>query len=150
MLHDASDDEALIRTRMTRSSFADRSDDYREADVEAIVQWYAPDAISMPTHHHALFGQDEIRDWYVKRTGHGHERNAISEVDSVDIVGDVAVVVGTFRVTRAPEEGVSALDHGGRYLAVMRKVDGEWRMWRDMDTPSPDADKYYEKQPRGW
>ena len=31
----------------------------------------------------------------------------------------------------------------------MRKIDGEWRMWRDMDTPSPDADKYYEKQPRG-
>ena len=32
----------------------------------------------------------------------------------------------------------------------MRKIDGEWRMWREMDTPSPDADKYYEKQPRGW
>ena len=94
MSQDASEDEALIRARMTRSSFADRSDDYREADVGAIVQWYAPDAISMPAHHHALYGQDEIRDWYVKRTGHGHERNAISEVDSVDIVGDIAVVVG--------------------------------------------------------
>ena len=104
----------------------------------------------MPCNHHALFGHDDIRSWYAKRTGEGYERNAISEVDSIDIVGDIAVVVGTFRVTRAPEEGVAALDHGGRYLSVMRKIDGEWRMWRDMDTPSPDADKYYEKQPRGW
>ena len=32
-----------------------------------------------------------------------------------DFWGD-AVVVGTFRVTCAPEEGVAALDHGGRYL----------------------------------
>jgi uncharacterized protein (TIGR02246 family) len=150
MAEDVTDDEATIRALMTRSSFRDGSDSYREADLDAIVQWYLPDAISMPAHHHAMFGHDEIRSWYVKRTGVGYERNAISEVDSVDIVGDLAIVVGTFRVTRKPEEGVAALDHGGRYLAVMRKIDGQWRMWRDMDTPSPDADKYYEKQPRGW
>lgn len=150
MSQDTSNDEALLRARMTRSSFQDDRDDYRQADLDAILQWYAPDAISMPCNHHALFGHDDIRAWYAKRTGEGYERNAISEVDSIDIVGDLAVVVGTFRVTRAPEEGVAALDHGGRYLSVMRKIDGEWRMWRDMDTPSPDADKYYEKQPRGW
>jgi uncharacterized protein (TIGR02246 family) len=147
---DLNEDEQLIRARMTRSSWRNASDDYRQSDLDAILQWYAPDAISMPPNHHALFGHDQIRAWYDKRTGGDYEMNAISEVDSIDVVGDIAVVVGTFRVTRTPEEGVAGLDHGGRFLAVMRKIDGEWRMWRDMDTPSPDADKYYLKQPRGW
>jgi ketosteroid isomerase-like protein len=142
-------DEELIRSRMTRSSWGD-VEEYGQADVEGMLQWYAPDAISMPHDHHALFGHDDIRAWYEKRTGGGFEMNAISEVDSIDVVGDIAVVVGTFRVTRKPEAGIAGLDHGGRYLAVMRKVDGEWRMWRDMDTRSPDADKYYDRQPRGW
>jgi len=150
MSQETSNDEEQIRAMMTRSSFGDAADDYRQADLDAIVQWYAPDAISMPCNHHALFDHDDIRAWYAKRTGEGHERNAISDVDSVDVVGDLAIVVGTFRVTRAPEEGVAALDHGGRYLAVLRRIDGQWRMWRDMDQTSPDADKYYLKQPRGW
>ncbi len=150
MSNQTSNDEEIIRARMTRSSFQDGSEEYKQGDLDAIVQWYAPDAISIPYNHHAMFGHDDIRAWYVKRSGEGYERNAISEVDSIDVIGDIAVVVGTFRVTRKPEEGVAGLDHGGRYLAVMRKIDGEWRMWRDMDTPSPDADKYYEKQPRGW
>jgi ketosteroid isomerase-like protein len=150
MAKEASNEEQQIREMMTRSSFSNASDEYRQADLDAIVQWYAPDAISMPSGHHALFGHDEIRAWYAKRTGEGHQRSAISQVDSVDVVGDIAIVVGTFRVTRAPEEGVAALDHGGRYLSVLRRVDGQWRMWRDMDTTSPDADKYYFKQPRGW
>jgi ketosteroid isomerase-like protein len=75
--------------------------------------------------------------------------NIVTEIDSVDVVGDIAVTTGTFRVTRAPEDGVAGLDHGGRWLSVMRKIDGKWKMWRDMDTPSPDADVYYRRLPRG-
>ena len=61
----------------------------------------------MPANHHYLRGHDEIRSWYAKRTG-DYERNIETEVDAIDIVGDIAVVVGTFRVSRAPEEGVAA------------------------------------------
>ena len=94
MSQEASNDAEEIRALMTRSSFANGTDDYRQADLDAIVQWYAPDAISMPSGHHVLFGHDEIRTWYAKRTGEGHERNVVSEVDSVDVVGDVAIVGG--------------------------------------------------------
>ena len=64
-------------------------------------------------------------------------------------VRDIAITSGIFRVTRKPEDGVTGLDHGGRYLAVMKRVEGEWLMWRDMDTPSPDADVFYNRLPRG-
>ena len=66
-----------------------------------------------------------------------------------DFWGD-AVVVGTFRVTCRARRGRRRARPRRPVPSVMRKIDGEWRMWREMDTPSPDADKYYEKQPRGW
>ena len=85
----------------------------------------------------------------VQRSTGDYEMNAISEVDSIDIVGDVAVLVGIFRVTRHAEDGVAGLDHAGRWLAVMKKVDGKWLMWRDIDTPSPDANVLYHRLPPG-
>ena len=62
-----------------------------------------------------MHGHDEIRTWYARRTG-DYDMNIVSEVNSVDVVGDVAVLTGIFRVTRAPEEGVAGLDHGGRWI----------------------------------
>ena len=143
------DEERALKAGMAQSSWKDTSVDYRERDLDRIVDRYAPDAISIPANHHALQGHDEIRAWYAKRTG-DYEMNVQAAVDAIDIVGDLAVVVGTFRVTRAPEEGVAGLDHGGRFLSVMRRIDGEWRMWRDMDSPSPDADVFYDRLERGW
>jgi ketosteroid isomerase-like protein len=143
------EEERALKEGMSRSSWKEMEDEYRARDLDQLVARYAPDAISIPANHHALQGHDEIRAWYATRTG-DYEMNVTAEVDSVDIVGDLAVVVGIFRVTRRPEEGVAGLDHGGRFLSVMRKIDGEWRMWRDMDSPSPDADVFYDRLPRGW
>jgi ketosteroid isomerase-like protein len=121
---------------------------YSGRKLDLIVGRYAPDALSIPANHGALRGRDELREWYTRRLG-DYEMNAVSQMDSVDIVGDIAITSGIFRVTRKPEEGVAGLDHGGRYLTVMRRVDGEWLLWRDMDTPSPDADILYGRLPRG-
>jgi ketosteroid isomerase-like protein len=142
------DEEAALVARMTRNSWAQQDDSYHVADLDQLVQLYAPDAISIPANQPAMHGHDEIRAYYARRTG-DYEMHAVSEVESVDVVGDVAVLTGIFRVTRRPEDGVAGLDHAGRWLAVMRKVDGEWKMWRDIDSPSPDADVLYHRLPRG-
>jgi ketosteroid isomerase-like protein len=142
-------EERGLAEHLNRSSWKDIDDGFREHNIDVITALYAPDAISIPADHKALRGHDEIRTWYAKRTN-GFRLFIESQVDSVDIVGDLAIVVGVFRACRPVEEGVAGLDHGGRYLAVYRKIDGEWKMWRDMDTPSPDADIFYSRQPRGW
>ena len=64
-------------------------------------------------------------------------------VTNVDIVDDLAIVIATFRVTRDPEEGVAAVDHAGNWLAVFKRDGGDWKLWRDMDTNSPDGDHWY-------
>jgi uncharacterized protein (TIGR02246 family) len=148
-LDSLTEEERQLAAGLRRSSWKESSDEYHVRDLDALTDRYAPDAISIPANHHFLRGHDEIRAWYAKRTG-DYDMNIETDVDAVDIVGDIAVVVGTFRVCRAPEEGVTALDHGGRYLMVMKRIDGEWKMWRDMDSPSPDADIFYGRLPRGW
>lgn len=142
------DEESQLVAQWTRSSWTQTGDPYRDLDLDELVLAYAPDAISIPANHPAMAGHSEIRAWYARRVG-DYEMNVESDVDSIDIVGDIAVLVGTFRVTRRPEHGVAALDHAGRWLSVLRRIDGVWRMWRDMDTPSPDGDRYYEKLARG-
>jgi ketosteroid isomerase-like protein len=143
-------EERAFMEQMNQSSWQDDSIDYRERNLDRLVERYAPDAISIPANHTALWGHDDIRAWYSRRTGGDYEMNVVARADSVDILGDLAVSVGIFRVTRSPQEGVAGLDHGGRYLTIMRKIDGEWKLWRDMDSPSPDADVFYDKLPRGW
>ena len=144
------DEEQAMCDAMNTSSWTDETVDYKARDLDRLVDRYAPDAISIPANHACLFGHEDIRTWYAKRTGGDYEMNVVAKCERVDIVGDIAVAVGIFRVTRAPQDGVAGLDHAGRYLNVMRKIDGEWKMWRDADTPSPDADVLYDKLPRGW
>ena len=141
-------EEATFIDAGMRSTWGSTGDAYSNRDLDKIVDQYAPDALSMPAHHPAMRGHDEIRRWYERRVG-DYTMNAMSQTDSVDIIGDLAITSGIFRVTRAPEEGVAGLDHGGRFLTVMRRIDGEWRLWRDMDTPSPDADVLYGRLARG-
>ena len=142
------DEEAAMVEMGTRSSWGAAADAYRDRDLDQMVAYYCTDALSMPANHSALRGQDAIRAWYARRTG-DYEMNSVSRVDTADIVGDIAVTAGIFRVTRRPEDGVAGLDHAGRFLTVMRRIDGQWRLWRDMDTPSPDADVLYHRLARG-
>jgi len=142
------EDEAALVAMMTRYSWHEDADSYHSGDLDQLAGMYAPDALSMPANKPALWGREQIKEYYAARTG-DYVMHAISEVDSIDIVGDIAVVAGIFRVTRAPQDGVAAVDHAGRWLAVMKRIDGRWYMWRDLDSPGPDADKLYFKVPRG-
>jgi ketosteroid isomerase-like protein len=145
------DDEAAFLRGRDRNSWKMPDDPYRTLDVDALVGMYAEDAISMPANRTWLRGHNDLREFYSSRAGESgdFETNLVTETDAIDIVGDIAVAVGKFRVTRKPEEGVAGLDHAGRYLVVYRRVDGEWKMWRDMDSPSPDADVFYHRLPPG-
>ena len=143
------DEEAALVQGRDRNSFLSPDDPYRALDIDALVDMYATDAISIPADRTWLRGHDELRAFYEARSKGEYEMNIVTELDALDIVGDIAVAVGRFRVTRRPEDGVAGLDHAGRYLVVYRRIDGEWKMWRDMDSPSPDADVFYHRLARG-
>src|SRR4051812_14953287 len=94
------DEEAALVAMMTRYSWRQDTDSYHSGDLEQLAALYAPDALSMPANKPALWGREQIKAYYAARTG-DYVMHAISEVDSIDIVGDIAVLAGIFRVTRA-------------------------------------------------
>jgi ketosteroid isomerase-like protein len=128
-----------LAERLTRSTWQDPNAAYGARDFATT---HTADAIAMPANHAAQRGRDAIAAWYAKRSA-GRRMHVQVDVNTVDIIGDLAIVVATFRVARDPEEAVAAVDHAGNWLAVFKREDGDWKLWRDMDTNSPDGDHWY-------
>lgn len=135
-------EEQELARRLSRSSWRDADARYAAPEQRDFNASHTANAISMPANHAALRGREAIVAWYADRSS-TRRMNVQIEVSDVDIVGDLAIVVATFRVTRDPEEGVAAIDHAGNWLAVFKREDDVWKLWRDMDTNSPDGDHWY-------
>lgn len=135
-------EEENLARKLSRSSWRDVSAAYEAPKSRDFGASHVADAISMPANHPALRGREVISAWYHKRADN-RRMNVQIEVTNADIVGDLAIVVATFRVTRDPDEGVAAVDHAGNWLAVFKRDGDDWKLWRDMDTNSPDGDHWY-------
>jgi ketosteroid isomerase-like protein len=136
-------EEEALRKRFTVNSYAGGSTPYSKSDVDgASVDYFTSDAISCAAGHPAMVGHAVLRAWHERRVG-GYRMNVQTQCQHANIVGELAVVGGIFRISRDAQDGVPAMEHGGRWLTVLKRVDGQWKTWRDMDTPSPDAEALY-------
>jgi hypothetical protein len=67
-------------------------------------------------------------------------------------VGDWAFIAGRFaskRVPKAPAPGVEPRYHAGHFFTLMRKTDTGWKVWRNVDTSSPDANYLLDRLKQG-
>ncbi len=105
-------------------------------DVEGVVAVYHPEMRIM-TRNKAIFeGADGVRAFYRQNYSETSRRKLYSSVSELRVFGDAAIVVGRF-LASDPEKGV---EDPGYYLIVLRKDrKGSWRIYRDIDTPSPDG-----------
>lgn len=55
------------------------------------------------------------------------------EVEDLRIAGVMAVERGTFSTRLVARGGGDPVEHGGRYLVLWRRDDGEWRIDRYVD-----------------
>ncbi len=65
-------------------------------------------------------------------------RNAITDVQQHGDLGWVLFDVATREVANAGEAPVERLS---RVALLCRRIEGRWHIWRDVDGPSPDADR---------
>jgi hypothetical protein len=141
------EEELVADLRGERTFFVlDKWDPQRREEERDWAGRYTPDGLSVPQGQKYLHAHDELQAWFRKRQL-GYLWNSMSQLDSCEIVGDVAVIYVRFRVTRIPEAGVAGTDRHGVWLAVLRRHDGVWKIWRDMDTPSPEADIFFDRLP---
>lgn len=107
--------------------------DFGKGDVDAILAHYAEDAVFMPAGLPTVAGKTAIRAAYVEtlkfvRILPGGQ----SEAEDAFIAGDLAWVRTDSRAEALnPATGQTSRGHF-REVFLLRKTDGEWKIWRYM------------------
>lgn len=64
------------------------------------------------------------------------------DLKEVEFNGTWCFIQGTFASKRLPKEptpGIEPRYHAGYFFTLLRKTESGWKVWRNMDTSSPDA-----------
>ncbi len=109
------------------------------ADAEEMAAQYVVDAVLVPPSGRMIAGRDSIRAFWTPKNPDFRTLAHSLTTDRLQVVGEVAVEVGTWRQEgqlrdEAPRESA------GRYLVVWRRLpDGAWKMQFDSWTaPFPE------------
>ena len=102
-------------------------------DANAVAAVYANDAVSMGANTPALKGHDAIVKYYQDflKTPQLTMSGGPEMVDISDD-GSMAYDAGNYSVSFADAKGKVIKDHG-KYLEVLKKVDGKWKVVVDAD-----------------
>lgn len=113
---------------------------YGARDFEKLADLYTEDGWVMARRRPAMRGRDEIRDFFASVAE--NTRLAVTfDVEELEVIGDYAWNTARFALTYQSLSGGEPVHDFGRALILYKKgEDGEWRIHRDMDTPTPDAE----------
>ena len=105
-------------------------------DAAGMADQYVEDATLVPPNGRMVTGREAILTFWTPRNPDFRTLEHSLTTDRLEVTGDIAVEVGTWRQKgqlRQEEAGESA----GRYLVVWRRqLDGSWRMQFDSWTAS--------------
>jgi uncharacterized protein (TIGR02246 family) len=101
------------------------NDAWAEGDAEAIGNQYARDAILLPPGSAPITGRDSIQAYYAIGMA-ADPGGGITTLEAFSD-GEYGYERGTYTSANAEGEQTDA----GKYLAVWKLVDGEWKIYRD-------------------
>ena len=101
---------------------------WNAGDGAAIAALYTQDATVMPPASEPVQGREAIQAFWQAAIDATPGSTEDLETVHVQVLGDTAIEVGTY--TNAGPDG-EHLDHG-KFVAVWQKVDGEWKIARDI------------------
>jgi uncharacterized protein (TIGR02246 family) len=99
-------------------------------DLNALMDSYADDVISLPPDQPALFGKDAVRSmWENLLTDFAVE--VLVSIDEVAVAGPWAYERGTFEMKLSPRGGGAPIEDRGKYLDILHwQADGSWKYSR--------------------
>lgn len=106
-------------------------------NVDSLMIYYAPDAVSYGYGAAPASGIDQIRALYTEmvKSTFSNPKIPSSTVKFSDD-GMMAFDHGTYQMTVQPPGGKASTETGG-YLNVWKKMDGQWKLVAEMSTPVP-------------
>ena len=112
----------------------------RAGDMDAVVNSYTSDGMVMPPNMAAAHGSNEIRATWTGFLSPFSGVDLTLTADDVQQSGDLAFETGRYIVHLTPKGTTTAVSDNGKYVVVWKKVDGRWRIYRDIfnsDLPVP-------------
>ena len=116
----AQDEDAWAKAEAMQQSYIDAA---QQGDTAAIAGLFADDAVLLPFTGGRFAGSEAIRGYY-EEFGTGSDVEI--EAAEVERLGDAVLDIGTFSLV--PAEGQARVS--GEYVALLREVDGDWRIAR--------------------
>ena len=105
-------------------------------EIDAVVALHHPDVIIMTRNRAVLNGHPGVRTFYKENYAKDSSRHQFGSLAEIRVFGDAAILSGLFLVT----DEAKGIEDPGYFLLVLRKdAGGAWRIYRDIDTPSPDG-----------
>lgn len=99
---------------------------YNAKDALKLSQMFTGAAVVMPPNASTVRGQENVKDYYVKRFGQGATDLSLEAVD-VGGHGPLAFVSGDYRLNLAPPGGEVRRDRG-KFLFILRHVGDRWML----------------------
>ncbi len=137
---------ALLSSPMTLSDFETEiaaeggkwAHYYEQADLDGLMTLYVEDAIVALHGQPALFGIDNIRDYFAQRIG---KAEATFELDYElrETHGDIAYIISKYWLKATDKVTGTPYKEAGRSLLVYKKQDGQWKIAADIDQSTPDV-----------
>jgi uncharacterized protein (TIGR02246 family) len=131
---DRSSDERVIRELGARWL---KGQNDRKAAAQAAM--YAPDGIAYRNGEESLVGPAAIERWEANAATKNPKAVFTYETEHlyVGAAGDVAVETGIGTISHLGPNGEDLTVHRSALLTVWKKVNGEWKVWRDIGSDVP-------------
>jgi uncharacterized protein (TIGR02246 family) len=100
-----------------------------DGDLDGLMAVYADDVISLPPGQPALVGRTAVRAMWEASLAE-YDMQVTVDIEEVHVTGEWAFERGTFEMQLSPKSGGPTVIDIGKYLDVLKQVDGQWQYWR--------------------
>ena len=98
---------------------------FNASDEKALAAIYAPDGMLLPPNAEFMRGREAIANYWAELIA---SVKGELEIQEVLVQGDLACIVGTFKLFAAGGEVVDQ----GKYVEIWKRGDGQWQLYRDI------------------
>jgi uncharacterized protein (TIGR02246 family) len=109
------------------------ADLYNAGDIAALAALYLEDAVLYGNTGQVLAGRAAIQE--ALQAAHDSAPGAVTRqsLNETEVLGDTAYDIGTYTVT----DGSGTVLARGYFLTVLKRVEGGWRIYRQIDNLGP-------------
>jgi ketosteroid isomerase-like protein len=105
-------------------------DTLRTGQAQEITGMFAEDCCALIHYQAAIQGREAVVEAFNQFFGTFEVSVYEPDYDVIDVMGDQAYVLGSFREVLQPRKGGSVVQVFGRIVLFWRRIAGEWRVTR--------------------